>query len=50
MRHALYYMAPRTSEIDEPYLLTSYALAVLDAGETSSASRAIEKLRTLAHN
>ncbi|MFP5264488.1 MAG: MG2 domain-containing protein [Blastocatellia bacterium] len=50
VRRALDYLARRTNEIDEPYLLASYALAALDAGEASSASKAIERLRTLAHN
>jgi hypothetical protein len=47
---ALDYLTRRTNEIDEPYLLSSYALTALDVGETANATRAIEKLRTLARN
>jgi hypothetical protein len=45
---ALDYLAKRIEEIDEPYLIASYALAAMDAGEKKSAEKAIAKLRTLA--
>jgi hypothetical protein len=45
---ALDYLAPRVKEIDEPYLIASYALASLDAGEMTRAGEAIERLRVLA--
>ncbi len=45
---ALDYLAKRIEEIDEPYLIASYALAALDAGEKMGAEKAVAKLRTLA--
>jgi hypothetical protein len=45
---ALDYLAKRIEEIDEPYLIASYALAAMDAGEKTRAEKAVAKLRTLA--
>jgi A-macroglobulin TED domain/Alpha-2-macroglobulin family/MG2 domain/Carboxypeptidase regulatory-like domain/A-macroglobulin receptor binding domain/Macroglobulin domain MG3/Alpha-2-macroglobulin bait region domain len=45
---ALDYLAKRIEEIDEPYLIASYALAAIDAGEAGGADRAVAKLRALA--
>jgi hypothetical protein len=49
LRSALLYLSQRYLEIDEPYLIASYALAALYAGDVRSAQGAIEKLRDLAH-
>jgi A-macroglobulin TED domain/Alpha-2-macroglobulin family/MG2 domain/Carboxypeptidase regulatory-like domain/A-macroglobulin receptor binding domain/Macroglobulin domain MG3/Alpha-2-macroglobulin bait region domain len=53
LNRALDYLAKRIEEIDEPYLIASYALAAMDAGEKSRleksrAEKAVAKLRTLA--
>ncbi|HEU4597802.1 MAG TPA: alpha-2-macroglobulin family protein [Pyrinomonadaceae bacterium] len=48
LARALRYLSTRVEEADEPYLLASYALAWLDAGERAGARRAVEKLRALA--
>jgi len=51
LRRALAYLAPRTEEIDEPYLIASYALAAIDGGESPDViARAITKLRSLARD
>ncbi|HEY6660580.1 MAG TPA: hypothetical protein VI031_05550, partial [Pyrinomonadaceae bacterium] len=39
----------RANEIDEPYLLASYALAAIDAQDTARAKPVIDKLRSVAH-
>lgn len=49
LKRALVYLSERYFEIDEPYLIASYALAAFDAGELKGASEAVAKLRTLAH-
>ncbi|HJZ79108.1 MAG TPA: hypothetical protein VKD91_02145, partial [Pyrinomonadaceae bacterium] len=49
-KRALDYLAPRMDEIDEPYLIASYALAWLDTGDADRAGKAFAKLRTLAHD
>lgn len=46
---ALRYLAARIEEVDEPYLIASYALAAIDAGDRKGAARAASKLRSLAH-
>ncbi|MDT5294467.1 MAG: hypothetical protein QOJ76_1347, partial [Acidobacteriota bacterium] len=46
---ALRYLAARVDEIDEPYLIASFALAAADAGEPETTARAAARLRTLAH-
>ena len=50
LKRALDYLQRRTEEIDEPYMLASYALAALNAGDTSRAKPVIEELLTLAHH
>jgi hypothetical protein len=45
----LRYLAARASEMDEPYLIASYALASADAGEEEDLERSALKLVTLAH-
>jgi hypothetical protein len=49
LKRALLYLSERSDEIDEPYLIASYALAALDAGEPERAGKAITKLRALVH-
>jgi len=49
LQRALDYLSRRVAEIDEPYLLASYALAAFDAGDARRAAPLIEKLRALAH-
>ncbi|HKC85875.1 MAG TPA: hypothetical protein VKG02_07875, partial [Blastocatellia bacterium] len=48
LSRALDYLAKRIEEIDEPYLIASYALAAMDAGEKKGAEKAVAKLRTMA--
>jgi hypothetical protein len=48
LSRALDYLAKRIEEIDEPYLIASYALAAMDSGEKRGAEKAVAKLRTLA--
>jgi uncharacterized protein YfaS (alpha-2-macroglobulin family) len=49
LSRAFDYLAKRIEEIDEPYMIASYALASIDAGgEKSRAEKAVAKLRTLA--
>jgi hypothetical protein len=49
LKRALDYLAARIEEIDEPYLIASYALAALDAVDSPRVQRATGKLRALAH-
>ena len=49
MKRALDYLAARVEEIDEPYLIASYALAALEVNDAARAQKAIAKLRALAH-
>jgi hypothetical protein len=49
VKRALDYLDKRAREIDEPYLLASYALAAMEAQDTTRAKFAVEKLRSLAH-
>jgi hypothetical protein len=50
LKHALNYLARHMDEAnDEPYMLASYALAAMDAGETAGARRALTKLLATAH-
>jgi uncharacterized protein YfaS (alpha-2-macroglobulin family) len=48
LSRSLDYLVKRIEEIDEPYLIASYALAAMDAGEKRGAEKAVAKLRTLA--
>jgi hypothetical protein len=50
LRRAISLLRQRIEEIDEPYLIASYALAAMHAGEKEGGARAIEKLRLLAHD
>jgi uncharacterized protein YfaS (alpha-2-macroglobulin family) len=49
LKLAFDFLSTRAAEIDEPYLLASYALAALNARDTTRAKPIIEKLSTLAH-
>lgn len=48
LKRALDYLSQRVDEIDEPYLLASYALAAIDAQDTARANSAIARLGSLA--
>ena len=48
LKRALAYVSARVDEIDEPYLIASYALARLESGDVNGAAKAIAKLRSLA--
>ena len=50
LKRALDYLARRTDETDEPYVLASYALAAFAAGDAARAAPAIEKLRSSVHH
>ncbi len=50
LQRALAFVAARAEEIDEPYLIASFALAAFDAGETESATKAVTKLRQLSRD
>ncbi|HEV7902900.1 MAG TPA: alpha-2-macroglobulin family protein, partial [Pyrinomonadaceae bacterium] len=51
LQRALAYLAPRTEEIDEPYLIASYALAAIDGGASPDlVARATTRLRALARD
>jgi hypothetical protein len=49
LERALRYLAGRASEIDEPYLLASYALASADVGDEEAVRLVARKLVALAH-
>lgn len=49
LQRAFDYLSARVDEIDEPYLLASYALARLDWNDAAGAQKAIAKLPALAH-
>jgi len=50
LKHALDYLGQRVTELDEPYLIASYALAALDASDPSRVAPAVSKLKTLSHS
>jgi|GEM_PF-304352 len=50
LARALAYLSARSAEIDEPYLIASYALAAADAGDEAGAARAVARLRALARD
>ncbi len=50
LKRAVDYLALQAAEIDEPYLLASYALTALELKDTNRAKTAVEKLRSLVHN
>ncbi len=49
LKRALDYLAVRVEEIDEPYLIASYALAALEVNDAGRAQQAVANLRALAH-
>jgi hypothetical protein len=49
LRRTLSYLATQINQIDEPYLIASYALAAIDAGDEPGAAGATAKLRELVH-
>ena len=49
LKRALDFLGQASKEIDEPYLLASYALAAIDAKDSARSKPLIEKLRALAH-
>lgn len=49
LKKALAYLARRIEEIEEPYLLASYTLAALDAGEKERAQVSVAKLSAISH-
>ena len=50
LQRALTFLAARVEEIDEPYLIASFALAAFDAGQTEQATKAVARLRQLARD
>jgi hypothetical protein len=50
LQRAMKFVAERAEEIDEPYLIASFALAAFEAGQTESATKAVAKLRQLARD
>lgn len=48
LKRAMEYVGQRSNEIDEPYLLASYALALIELRDTARAKPVIEKLRSMA--
>ena len=50
LNRALAYLQRRSEEIDEPYLLASYALASFAAGQFSRAETSCSRLKALAHS
>jgi len=49
VRRALTYLQPRVEAIDEPYVISSYALAALGAGDNSEFTSSVARLRKLEH-
>jgi uncharacterized protein YfaS (alpha-2-macroglobulin family) len=50
LRRAIDFVGLRAAEIDEPYMLASYALTALELKDTKTAKPVVEKLRSLAHS
>ncbi|HET6975787.1 MAG TPA: MG2 domain-containing protein [Pyrinomonadaceae bacterium] len=48
LKRSLDYLGHRAAEIDEPYLLASYALALLNLGDAARAKPIVEKLFSMA--
>lgn len=48
IKHALGYLSRRVAEIDEPYLIASYALAAIGSGDKAGGQTAVARLRKLA--
>jgi hypothetical protein len=49
VRHALTYLQPQVESVDEPYVISSYALAALGAGDNAVFASSVERLRKLEH-
>ncbi len=49
-RRALNFLTRSVDELDEPYLIASFALAAMKISEQAKAARAIERLQALARN
>jgi hypothetical protein len=49
LRRALAFLSRAYLEVDEPYLIASYALVASDVGDLKGAKDAVQKLRALAH-
>ena len=49
VRHALAYLKPQVESLDEPYIISLYALAALGAGENAAFNSSVERLRKLEH-
>jgi hypothetical protein len=50
LKKAFDFLKLQAAEIDEPYLLASYALAALDVKDTNTAGKIVEKLRASSHS
>ncbi len=50
LSRALDYLAERSEEIDEPYLISTFALAAHAVGQRERAERAVDRLRSLARS
>jgi hypothetical protein len=52
LSRALAWLGPRTQQQDEPYMIASYTLALLDSGSAenrATANKTLERLQSLAH-
>ena len=49
IRHALAYLQPQVESVDEPYVISSYALAALGADDNAVFASSVERLRKLEH-
>ena len=49
VKHALNFVEPYATSMDEPYLIAAYALAALDSGQEARAAAALKRLRHLEH-
>ncbi len=49
VRRALAYLQPQIESVDEPYIISLYALAALGAGENTAFASSVERLRKLEH-
>jgi hypothetical protein len=49
VQHALQYLQPHIDALDEPYVISSYALAALGTGDKSAFATSLARLRNLEH-
>jgi hypothetical protein len=49
LHHALAYLRPQVESVDEPYVIASYALAALGAGDSAAFTSSVARLRALEH-